>query len=110
MSCIPPTREVKLRSFINLHLNPLFLAPAYPHSFKRDKAMELKQALCAYVQQRVEQHQKVAGEYKELLPKLRGVNVDDISLPATVSARVGAGAGATAGSNNNKAEDEAVGL
>lgn len=101
-----PTRE-KMHSVSN----PLsFLT----HSFKRDKATELKQALCSYVQQRVEQYQKVVGEYKELLPKLRGVNVDDTTLPATVSARAGAGAGAATGeaggSNNNKAEDEAVGL
>lgn len=38
---------------------------------KQDKARELKAALCGYVQQRVEQHQKVAQEYKELLPKLQ---------------------------------------
>lgn len=60
------------------------------------------------MQQRVEQHQKVASEYKELLPKLKGVNVEDTSLPA--AARAGATGVGSGGSNNNKAEDEAVGL
>lgn len=129
--------------------------------FKQEKARELKGALTAYVQQRVEQHQEVAAEYQALLPKLQvgrlvgacvrgvsigrsvgrligqlvgwvvrpammvqspslcvcvtrsvitlqGVNVEDTSLPATVSTRAGARSGSN--SNNNKAEEEVMGL